>query len=308
MAADGRSTARMSMKCPLLSAATFAVLLPLSSLGMAEETPRPPSRLAMMDMEMKPMGSGGMQQQGSGSTRMDDDMRMGGAQTQTAQGGTGMTGMSQTGASPQPGPAQDGQRGGMGGMSDDGMMRMGGGMPAQGQAQGPMGHMPQQQGMGQGPMAGCMAMMQNMMRMGAAQPGMAPMQGAGPTATPGMSMGMGAMGGAQAMGSSAARLEGRIAFLRTELHITDAQAAAWDAFAKSLRAGREHLDAARAALQEGETAVDPMARLEAFERHLRERAEAMHMTRMAFNTLYAQFDDAQKRVAASTMLPFIGAF
>lgn len=288
----------MSMKRPLLSAATLAVLLPLSSLGMAEEAPRQPVRLAMMDMEM-PMGGGGMQQQGSGGMRMDDDMRMGGAQTQTAQGNTGMPGM-----------GQPGQRGGMGmgmsGMSDDGMMRMGGGMPAQGQGQMPMGQMPQQQGMGQEPMAGCMAMMRNMMRMGAAQPGMAPMQGAGPAATPGM--GMGAMGGMQAMGSSAARLEGRIAFLRTELRITDAQAAAWDAFANTLRSGREHLDAARAALQEGATTVDPMARLESFERHLRERAETMHMTRMAFDTLYAQLDDAQKRVATSTMLPFIGAF
>lgn len=275
----------MSMKHMLRTAATVAALLPLSSFGMAEEAPRQPVRLTMMDMEM-PMGGGGMQQQGSGGMRMDDDMRMGGAQAQTAQGSTGMPGM------------------GMGGMSDDGTMRMGGGMPAQGQAQMPMGQMPQQQGMGQEPMAGCMAMMRNMMRMGAAQPGMVPMQGAGPAATPGM----GPMGGTQAMGSSAARLEGRIAFLRTELHITDAQAAAWDAFANSLRSGREHLDAARAALQEGTTAVDPMAQLESFERHLRERAEAMHMTRMAFSTLYAQLDDAQKRVAASTMLPFIGTF
>ncbi|MCB4824877.1 Spy/CpxP family protein refolding chaperone [Roseicella aerolata] len=277
----------MSMRRPLLPAATLAVLLPLSSLGMAEEAPRPPLRLAMMDMEMMPMGGGGMQQQGSGGMRMDDDMRMGGAQAQTAQGNTGMPGM------------------GTGGMADDRMMRMGGGMPAQGQM--PMGQMPQQQGMGQGPMAGCMTMMQNMGRMGAAQPGMAPMQGAG-TAAPSMGMSMGAMGGTQAMGSSAARLEGRIAFLRSELRITDAQAAAWDTFANTLRSGREHLDAARAALQEGATAVDPMARLESHERHLRERAEAMHMTRMAFNTLYAQLDDAQKRVAASTMLPFIGAF
>lgn len=300
----------MSMKRLPLPAATLAVLLLLSSLGMAKEAPRPPFKLAMMDMEMMPMGGGGMQQQGSGGMRMDDDMRRGGAQAQTTQGSTGMPGMGQTGTSPQPVPAQNGQRSGMGmgGMSDDGMMRMGGGLPAQGQAQMPMGQMPQQQGMGQGPMAGCMAMMQNMMRMGAAQPGMAPMQGAGPTATPGMGMGMGAMGGTQAMGSSAARLEGRIAFLRTELRVTDAQATAWDAFADTLRSGREHLDAARAALQEGATAVDPMARLESFERHLRERAETMHMTRMAFNTLFAQLDDAQKRVATSTMLPFIGAF
>ena len=112
----------------------------------------------------------------------------------------------------------------------------------------------------------------------------------------------------QPSGSSAARLEGRIAFLRTELRITPAQAQAWEAFANTLRSGREHLDAARAALQEGTTAADPMARLESFENHLRARTEAIHMTRMAFNTLYGQLDDAQKRMATTTMLPFIGAF
>lgn len=165
-------------------------------------------------------------------------------------------------------PAPGGMR-----MGDDDRMGMPGGM---GSASGPQ----QQQAM----MGGCqsmMQMMQGMMRMG---------------------------GGAPATGSSAARLEGRIAFLRTELRITDAQASAWDAFAATLRSGREHLDAARAALQESGSAADPMARLASFESHLRERVEAIHKTRMAFDTLYGQLDDAQKRAATATMLPFIGAF
>ena len=176
---------------------------------------------------------------------------------------------------------------------------MGGGMPAQNQM--PMGQMPQQ------PMPMC-SMMQNMMRMGAAQQAMPTMQGG---ASPGanMSMGMGAMAdGAQPMGSSAARLEGRIAFLRTELHISDAQAPAWESFASTLRTGRDHLDAARAALQDGTMAIDPMARLESYENHLKARTEAVHMTRTAFNTLFGQLDDAQKRMATTSMLPFIGSF
>ncbi|WP_165982368.1 Spy/CpxP family protein refolding chaperone [Dankookia rubra] len=193
------------------------------------------------------------------------------------------------GAAPMPGMAPSGA------MEDD-MMRMGGGTPGQAQPQMPMGQ-------GQQPMTGCdmMAMMRDIMRRGSGQQGMAPM--------PGGAMPDGSMsGGAQPMGSSAARLEGRIAFLRTELRITETQAPAWDAFANTLRAGREHLDAARAALQDSSRAVDPMARLASFESHLRERTEAIHMTRMAFDTLYRQLDDAQKRTAAATMLPFIGAF
>lgn len=141
-----------------------------------------------------------------------------------------------------------------------------------------------------------MEMMQNMMRMGAAPQSMPPMQ-------------PGAMaGGTPPAGSSAARLEGRIAFLRTELRITDAQAPAWESFATALRGGREHLDAARAALQDSGANADPMARLKSFENHLRERADAIHTTQMAFITLHAQLDDAQKKQAATTMLPFIGAF
>ena len=203
----------------------------------------------------------------------------------------------------------------MGGMMDDDKMRMGGGGGMQAQGQGPM-PMPMGQAQQQ-PMAMCpmmMNMMQNMMRMGAGQQqGMAPMQGgAGPGGS--MGMGMGAMGGGamaggvQPMGSSAARLEGRIAFLRAELRITDAQAPAWERFAAALRSGREHLDAARAALQDSNTGADPMARLEAYETHLRARSEAIHTTRMAFNTLYGQLDEAQKRAATVTMLPFIGTF
>ena len=162
--------------------------------------------------------------------------------------------------------------------------------------------------MAQQPMAGCpmMAMMQNMMRSSTAQQAMAPMQGG---AASGSTMGGSGMpGGMETTGSSAARLEGRIAFLRTELRITGAQTPTWDGFATALRSGREHLDAARTALQDSGTNIDPLARLESYESHLRARTEAIHATRMAFSTLFAQLDDAQKRMATTTMLPFIGAF
>lgn len=174
-------------------------------------------------------------------------------------------------------------------MGDD-MMRMGG--ATQGQVQPPM-----PMGQAQQPMSGCpmmAAMMQDMMRRGAMPQGM---QGGGA-----------AVGDTQPMGSSAARLEGRIAFLRTELRITGAQAPAWEAFATTLRVGREHLDAARAALQGSTTAADPMERLASFENHLKERTEAIHLTRMAFGALYGQLDETQKRTATTTMLPFIGSF
>jgi len=193
-----------------------------------------------------------------------------GAMQPAAPGAVGMPGMPAPSATP---PAA----GGAGGMMDDDKSRMGAGMPGQaptGQAQ--------QQPMFMCPM--CAKMMQGMMGGGAA------------------------MGSVLPAGSSAARLESSIAFLRTELRITEAQAPAWDAFAATLRAGREHLDAARAALQDSSTGTDPLMRLESYENHLKARTEAIHMTRMAFTTLQGQLDEAQKRIATSTMLPFIGAF
>ncbi|MCB4824934.1 Spy/CpxP family protein refolding chaperone [Roseicella aerolata] len=185
-------------------------------------------------------------------------------------------------------------------MSDD-MMRMGGGMPAQGQTQAPTGQMPQPQAAGMCPMC---AMMQNMMRMGAAQPGMTPPMSGGPAAGAGMAPGS----AASPVADSVPRLEGRIAYLRSALRITEPQAAGWDAFAAALRTGRGHLDAARNALEGANAAADPMARLESYEGHLVARLEAIRTTRLAFNALYDQLDEAQKRAATTTMLPFIGAF
>jgi len=152
--------------------------------------------------------------------------------------------------------------------------------------------MPMPMGQPQQRMSGC-PMMAPMMQGGAMPQGM---------------QGDAGMAGAQPMGSSAARLEGRIAFLRTELRITNTQAPAWESFAAALRTGREHLDAARLALQGSATGTDPMDRLASFESHLRERTEAIHITRMAFSTLYVQLDDVQKRTATTIMLPFIGSF
>lgn len=225
---------------------------------------------------LSPVGAAAGESQPAFRLAMMEMMPMGGAMPQTAPGGS-MPGMGgQMGGDKMP-------MGG-GGTMPPAMPGMAGAMPAQGQNQMPMGG------------CGMMEMMQNMMRMGAAPQSMPPMQ-------------PGAMaGGTPAAGSSAARLEGRIAFLRTELRITDAQAPAWESFATALRGGREHLDAARAALQDSGANADPMARLKSFENHLRERADTIHTTQMAFITLHAQLDDAQKKQAATTMLPFIGAF
>ena len=100
------------------------------------------------------------------------------------------------------------------------------------------------------------------------------------------------------------RIEGRIAFLRAELHITDAQSTAWNGMADALRSARKHLIDARLALDN----TSPSARLAQYERHLSERLEALKGARAAFDHLFGVLDAAQKRVADELLVPFIATF
>jgi uncharacterized protein YhaN len=100
------------------------------------------------------------------------------------------------------------------------------------------------------------------------------------------------------------RIEGRVAFLRAELSITDAQTVTWNTFADSLRSARKHLVEARQAL----TQTTPSARLEQHERHLTERLQALKETRTAYQNLLAVLDDNQKRTAEELIVPFIATF
>ena len=96
------------------------------------------------------------------------------------------------------------------------------------------------------------------------------------------------------------RIEGRIAFLRAELHITDAQSPAWNAFTDALRAQAQklrQLSAASAdqnAQQKGLTLLD---RLDQQERWLLARAESVRAIRSALAPLFATLSDEQKTAA-----------
>lgn len=193
-----------------------------------------------------------------------------------------------------------------------------GGMGGQGmQGQGMQGQSMQGQGSGGcGPgQPGC-----------GAAPGGTPMQGMGMQDRQGMGMGMqdrmstmerqrmgmpqmqGGMGMGPGMGGQTLdRLDGRLAFLHAELHITQQQMPAWDAFAAALRSARDHLAEARAAMQDGNKATDPLGRLEAYERHSTARLQALHDSRMTFAKLYGTLDDGQKRTADELVVPLLAS-
>jgi hypothetical protein len=174
----------------------------------------------------------------------------------------------------------------MGGMDDRMKMPMQGSMGGMGQSG------------GQSPnMGGGMDDMMRMMRMMHGQMGSSPKAGMAPNAE------VTASGPADVT----ERLEGRIAFLRAELQITDKQSTDWNMLADALRSGRQHLLEARKLLIVDDK-ISAVERIEHYERHLAERLEAIKAARTAFNRLYGNLSDGQRKTADTIVLPLIATF
>jgi hypothetical protein len=258
-------------------AVAVGVLLAAGSHPAAADQPL---RVAMHDM--MPMQSQGQSGGPMGGMQMDP-MRMPPAGQPGQMGGAQPQGQMGQGSPPDPMGAmrmqQQGQMGG--GMQSQGSMGQGGAAGQMGSS-GPMG------GMGDNMMRMMndhMRMMNDRMQMGGGMPGMA--------------MGPG-------MVDMTDRFEGRLAFLRAELHITDAQSSAWNTFAEGLRSGRNHLLEARRQLnQPYASSVDRLAQ---YERHLTERLQALKSARTSFAQLYGALDDMQKRAADELIAPLIATF
>lgn len=102
-------------------------------------------------------------------------------------------------------------------------------------------------------------------------------------------------------------IEGRIAFLRTELRITEQQQPLWDAFAEALRANARGMtgmmmDAQGAMMPAQGAAVALPQRIEIRERMLGARLEGLRQLGAALQPLYAALDDAQKRTADTLLM------
>lgn len=103
------------------------------------------------------------------------------------------------------------------------------------------------------------------------------------------------------------RVEGRIAFLRTELKITDAQASAWNTFADALRGNAKRLGEVRSTMAgAGDAPQGLAARLEIQEKWLSARLDGTREIRSAFTGLSALFSDEQKKTADEILAPHIG--
>jgi hypothetical protein len=114
-----------------------------------------------------------------------------------------------------------------------------------------------------------------------------------------MSGGAGMQGGMTGKMMAPEHVEGRIAFLRTELKVTDAQQPLWEAVAAALR---ENARASAGMLQEADAAGLPVS-LQRRERQLSARLESLQRLRAAVEPFYASLDEAQKAAADSLLAP-----
>jgi LTXXQ motif family protein len=156
-----------------------------------------------------------------------------------------------------------------------------------------------QGGMGNMPMMGMMNDMKNMMSSMSMMNMMGMMQSMGM-----MGSGMGGM-------ATIDRVEGRIAFLRTELKITDAQAGVWNAFADVLRANAKKLAEVRASTMPKPDDAQPQAstmaeRLDKQEQWLLARLDGTRTMKAAFAKLNETLSDDQKKAADDLLAPHMG--
>ncbi|MBR0914601.1 Spy/CpxP family protein refolding chaperone [Bradyrhizobium japonicum] len=124
-------------------------------------------------------------------------------------------------------------------------------------------------------------------------------------------MGMMRQSGGDGMGGMETidRVEGRIAFLRTELKITEAQTSAWNAFADALRTNAKTIGAMRGSMmmpQQGTGSPDLVEKLSLQEKWLAARLDGTRAMKSALSNLAGTFSEEQKKTADELLAPHMG--
>ena len=116
---------------------------------------------------------------------------------------------------------------------------------------------------------------------------------------------MGAMGGGCPImgmmmgrnGPASAFAEGRIAFIKAELAITDAQKSVWDAYATALRKNLESMQTMHKTTMSASSSATPVERLDLHISAMESRLQALKEVKPALSALYAALSDDQKKTA-----------
>ncbi len=103
------------------------------------------------------------------------------------------------------------------------------------------------------------------------------------------------------------RIDGRLAFLKAELKITDAQGAQWTKFADAIKVSGKRMNERMKSVWSGEEKAKTLAeRLDLQEQAVSAHLEEVKQLKAAFTDLYAVLDAAQKKEADTLALPMMG--
>ena len=116
------------------------------------------------------------------------------------------------------------------------------------------------------------------------------------------------MMGQDGMGMMAGHVEGRLAFLKTELKITDPQLPLWNAVADAIRTNAKSMSEMMSGAMTG--GAQPSAtlpeKLATREKMLTVHLEALRKLKAAVEPLYASFSDEQKKTADELLMGPMG--
>lgn len=103
------------------------------------------------------------------------------------------------------------------------------------------------------------------------------------------------------------RIEGRLAFIKAELKITEQQAAAWNELAATIRsAAKQHNDRMKAVFSGEAKDKTLLERLDTQEQFMAARIEEIKQIKGNLKALYAVLSDEQKKEADHIVLPMVG--
>jgi hypothetical protein len=106
------------------------------------------------------------------------------------------------------------------------------------------------------------------------------------------------------MADMADHVEGRIAFLKTELKITDAQTTQWNAFADALRANARTMMRMHSEIKGSSgMSVSALDRLDRMQKHMSASLDALKTMDAALRPLYGVLSDEQKKAADALIAP-----
>jgi hypothetical protein len=109
---------------------------------------------------------------------------------------------------------------------------------------------------------------------------------------------MGMMGGTD----TSTFTEGRIAFLKAELGVTDAQKSAWEAYAAALKKNLEGMQATRQTMMKVMQATSPVERVDARISMMESRLSTLKEIKPVLATLYNSLSDDQKKKADQVLI------